>query len=83
MRTDRDGTISRERQQDRSCDRTASPRGRTTEPTKDKGYPNKKSSFGKFGEILKLDGEEKDAGHRWKEFKKGPFLIVKSMNDPC
>lgn len=37
---------------------------------KEKGY-QKRSSFGKFGEILKLDGENKEGGDGWKEFKKG------------
>jgi hypothetical protein len=65
----RDTTVSRERQ---SSDRTASPRGRTTEPKKESEHQQKKSSFGKFGDILKLDSEDKEAG--WKEFKKGPCL---------
>jgi hypothetical protein len=79
-RSERDGTLSSERGQDRSTDR-ASSRGRTLEPRQDKGPQNKKSSFGRFGEMLKLDGENKATGDGWKEFKKGPSVAAHLNSD--
>jgi hypothetical protein len=79
MRTARDGTVSRER------GRAASPRGRTLEPKKDQGNLHKISPLGKIGDMLKLDGDDKEAGDGWKEFKKGLFVIaplIISRTDP-
>jgi hypothetical protein len=68
-RTSRDATVSGER----SRGRATSPRGRSVEPKKDQGNQHQKSSLGKFGDMLKLDSQEKEAGDGWKEFKKGAF----------
>jgi hypothetical protein len=68
----RDRTLSREPSRDR-----ASSRGRTLEPRQDKGHQNKKSSLGKFGEMLKMD-DNKARGDGWKEFKKGPSRLLHS-----
>jgi hypothetical protein len=75
IRAGRDLTLSKERRSDPSRDsRTATSRGRPLAP---KEQHNKISAFSKFGEILKLDADEKESGNGWKEFKKGACLIPK------
>jgi hypothetical protein len=68
----RDGTLSREPSRDRTLSR-----GRTLEPRQDMGHQNKKSSLGKFGEMLKLD-DNRTTGDGWKEFKKGLSWLLYS-----
>lgn len=78
MRTERAATISRERRNDQSRDSwTNSSRGRTLDP-KDNEHRHKGSTFGKFGEFLKLDADDKESGHGWKEFKKGALTSMQN-----
>lgn len=71
--------MSREREQDHSA---PPPRGRTMELRKDKG-PQEHKAFARFGEILKLDSQEKEAGDGWKEFKKGPLPFITQTEHSC
>jgi hypothetical protein len=49
---------------------------------KDNEHRHKGSTFGKFGEFLKLDADDKESGHGWKEFKKGTYTYPISFAIP-
>lgn len=83
-RIKRDATASRERGIDRSRDsRATSSRGRTLEPRKDNEHNQKGSTFSKFGDLLKLDTDDKESGDGWKEFKKGALLVTQINYVSC
>ncbi|KAL0955875.1 hypothetical protein HGRIS_002074 [Hohenbuehelia grisea] len=78
---------SRDHQREPSSDRHETRRGRSLEKGKEKmvgGRTSKeRSSLAKFGEILKLDlDERKGEGHGWKEFKKGTYTYPISFQIP-